>query len=134
MYNRVILIGRLTKDPELRYTTNGTGVASFTLAVDRNFKSSNGEKETDFINIIAWRNLGERCSEYLSKGKLAAVEGRLQLRNYEGQDGMKRTVAEVVADDVRFLSPRDSAVSKKDIDDLAQSVQEAPFYAEDLPF
>ncbi len=134
MYNRVILIGRLTKDPELRYTANGTGVASFTLAVDRNFKSSNGEKETDFINIVAWRNLGERCSEYLSKGKLAAVEGRLQLRSYEGQDGMKRTVAEVVADDVRFLSPRDSAVSKKDIDDLAQSVQEAPFYAEDLPF
>lgn len=134
MYNRVILIGRLTKDPELRYTTNGTGVASFTLAVDRNFKSSNGEMETDFINIIAWRNLGERCSEYLSKGKLAVVEGRLQLRSYEGQDGVKRTVAEVVADDVRFLSPRDSAVSKKDIDDLAQSVQNAPFYDEDVPF
>lgn len=134
MYNRVILIGRLTKDPELRYTTNGTGVASFTLAVDRNFKSSNGEKETDFINIIAWRNLGERCSEYLSKGKLAAVEGRLQLRNYEGQDGVKRTVAEVVADDVRFLSPKDSAISKKDIDDLAHSVQNAPFYDEDVPF
>ena len=134
MYNRVILIGRLTKDPELRYTANGTGVASFTLAVDRNFKSANGERETDFINIVAWRNLGERCAEYLSKGKLAAVEGRLQLRNYEGQDGVKRTVAEVVADDVRFLSPRDSAVSKKDIDDLAQSVQNAPFYDEDVPF
>lgn len=134
MYNRVILIGRLTKDPELRYTTNGTGVASFTLAVDRNFKSSNGEMETDFINIVAWRNLGERCAEYLSKGKLAAVEGRLQLRNYEGQDGVKRTVAEVVADDVRFLSPKDSAISKKDIDDLAHSVQNAPFYDEDVPF
>ena len=134
MYNRVILIGRLTKDPELRYTANGTGVASFTLAVDRNFKSANGERETDFINIVAWRNLGERCSEYLSKGKLAAVEGRLQLRNYEGQDGVKRTVAEVVADDVRFLSPKDSAISKKDIDDLAHSVQNAPFYDEDVPF
>ena len=109
MYNRVILIGRLTRDPELRYTANGSAVASFALAVDRNFRSANGERETDFINIVAWRNLGERCSEYLSKGKLAAVEGRLQIRSYEGQDGIKRTVAEVVADDVRFLSPKDSA-------------------------
>ncbi len=108
MYNRVILIGRLTRDPELRYTANGSAVASFTLAVDRNFRNANGERETDFINIVAWRNLGERCSEYLSKGKLAAVEGRLQIRSYEGQDGIKRTVAEVVADDVRFLSPKDS--------------------------
>lgn len=109
MYNRVILIGRLTRDPELRYTANGSAVASFALAVDRNFRSANGERETDFINIVAWRNLGERCSEYLSKGKLAAVEGRLQIRSYEGQDGIKRTVAEVVADDVRFLSPKDGA-------------------------
>lgn len=108
MYNRVILIGRLTRDPELRYTANGSAVASFALAVDRNFRSANGERETDFINIVAWRNLGERCSEYLSKGKLAAVEGRLQIRSYEGQDGIKRTVAEVVADDVRFLSPKDN--------------------------
>lgn len=109
MYNRVILIGRLTRDPELRYTANGSAVASFALAVDRNFRSASGERETDFINIVAWRNLGERCSEYLSKGKLAAVEGRLQIRSYEGQDGQKRTVAEVVADDVRFLSPKDGA-------------------------
>ena len=109
MYNRVILIGRLTRDPELRYTANGSAVASFALAVDRNFRSANGERETDFINIVAWRNLGERCSEYLSKGKLAAVEGRLQIRSYEGQDGVKRTVAEVVADDVRFLSPKDGS-------------------------
>lgn len=109
MYNRVILIGRLTRDPELRYTANGSAVASFALAVDRNYRSASGERETDFINIVAWRNLGERCSEYLSKGKLAAVEGRLQIRSYEGQDGQKRTVAEVVADDVRFLSPKDGA-------------------------
>lgn len=109
MYNRVILIGRLTRDPELRYTANGSAVASFALAVDRTFRSASGERETDFINIVAWRGLGERCSEYLSKGKLAAVEGRLQIRSYEGQDGQKRTVAEVVADDVRFLSPKDGA-------------------------
>lgn len=108
MYNRVILIGRLTRDPELRYTPNGVAVASFTLAVDRNFKGADGNRETDFINIVAWRALGERCSNYLSKGKLAAVEGRLQIRNYDDKDGNKRTAAEVVADDVRFLSPKDS--------------------------
>lgn len=108
MLNRVILIGRLTRDPELRYTANGSAVANFTLAVDRNFKNSQGERETDFIVVIAWRQLGERCSTYLSKGKLAAVDGRLQIRSYETQDGQKRTVAEVIAEDVRFLSPKSS--------------------------
>ncbi len=111
MYNRVILIGRLTRDPEMRFTANGVGVASFTLAIDRNFRNAQGEKEADFINIIAWRQLAELCSNYLSKGKLAAVEGRLQIRSYEGQDGQKRTVAEVVADDVRFLSPKEGGGS-----------------------
>ncbi|MCL2816957.1 MAG: single-stranded DNA-binding protein [Clostridiales bacterium] len=107
MLNRIILIGRLTKDPELRYTPSGAAVASFSLAVDRNFKSASGERETDFINIVAWRQLGEHCSKYLSKGKLAAVEGRLQIRSYEAKDGQKRQAAEVVADDVRFLSPKE---------------------------
>lgn len=111
MFNRVILIGRLTRDPELRFTQSGVAVASFTLAVDRNWRNAQGEKETDFINIVAWRQLGERCANYLSKGKLAAVEGRLQIRNYEDKDGQKRTVAEVIADDVRFLSPKDSGSS-----------------------
>jgi single-strand DNA-binding protein len=111
MLNKVILIGRLTRDPELRFTAGGNPVANFTLAVDRNYKNSQGEKETDFINVIAWRQLGERCSTYLSKGKLAAVDGRLQIRNYETQDGQKRTVAEVVADDVRFLSPKSGGSS-----------------------
>ena len=133
MYNRVILIGRLTRDPELRYTGNGTAVASFSLAVDRTYKNGNGEKETDYINIVAWRNLGERCGEYLAKGKMVAVEGRLQIRSYEDNNGVKRTVAEVVADDVRFLSPKD-AVSKKDRDDLAASVTNGPSYDEDVPF
>ena len=107
MYNRVILIGRLTKDPELRYTTTGIAVASFTLAVNRNYKNAKGEKETDFIPCIAFRQLAELIANYLSKGKLAALEGRLQIRSYNTEDGQKRYVTEVVAEDVRFLSPKD---------------------------
>lgn len=137
MYNRVILIGRLTRDPELRYTASGSAVASFTLAVDRTFRSASGERETDFINIVAWRSLGERCSEYLAKGKLAAIEGRLQIRSYEGQDGVKRTVAEVVADDVRFLSPKDGAAGGSGsfgggMDDFG--VGDMPSTDDDVPF
>jgi single-strand DNA-binding protein len=103
MLNRVVLIGRLTADPELRQTQSGLPVASFTLAVDRKFSK---DKETDFINIIAWRGLAENCANYLTKGKMAAVDGRLQIRNYEDKQGQKRTIAEVIADDVRFLSPK----------------------------
>lgn len=108
MLNRIILIGRLTKDPELRYTPNGVAVTSFTLAVDRTYKNSQGEKETDFINCVVFRQLAELCANYLAKGKLAAIEGRLQIRSYDGQDGQKRWVTEVVGDNVRFLSPKDS--------------------------
>lgn len=108
MLNRIILIGRLTRDPELRYTQSGIARASFTLAVDRNYKSASGEKETDFIDIVVWRQLAETCANYLSKGKLAAVEGSLQIRSYQAQDGTNRRAAEVVADNVRFLSPKDS--------------------------
>ncbi|MBR2783088.1 MAG: single-stranded DNA-binding protein [Firmicutes bacterium] len=107
MLNRVVLIGRLTRDPELRFTQSGIAVCSFTLAVDRNFKSANGERETDFIDIVVWRQQGENCANYLSKGKLAAVDGQLHVRNYETQDGQKRRAYEVVADNVRFLSPKD---------------------------
>ena len=111
MLNRIVLIGRLTRDPELRYTQSGVPVASFTLAVDRSFKNAQGERETDFINIVVWRQQAENCAQYLAKGKLAAVDGSLQLRSYTGNDGVKRTVAEVVADTVRFLSPKDSGSS-----------------------
>lgn len=103
MLNRVILIGRLTRDPELRYVPSGQPVASFTLAVDRPFTNQAGERETDFIDIVAWRKLADQVSQHLSKGRLVAVEGRLQIRSYETQDGQKRKVAEVVADGVRFL-------------------------------
>lgn len=104
MLNRVILIGRLTRDPELRYTPNGTAVCRFTLAVQRKFNRD----EADFIDIVAWRGLAENCANYLSKGKLTAVEGRLQVRAYEGQDGQKRRAAEVIAEDVRFLDSKAS--------------------------
>ncbi len=103
MYNRIILIGRLTRDPELRYIPSGAPVASFTLAVDRPFKNQAGERETDFINVVAWRKLAEFTGQYLSKGRMIAVEGRLQIRPWETQDGQRRTSAEVVADAVRFL-------------------------------
>ncbi|MCL6626376.1 single-stranded DNA-binding protein [Alicyclobacillus shizuokensis] len=103
MLNRVILIGRLTADPELRYTNNGTAVASFTLAVDRMRNNQNGERETDFINIVVWQKQAEICAQYLHKGRLAAVDGRLQIRSYENREGQRVRVAEVVAESVRFL-------------------------------
>ena len=108
MLNRIVLIGRLTRDPELRFTQSGVAVCSFTLAVDRNFKSASGERETDFIDIVVWRQQGENCANYLSKGKLAAVDGQLRTRTYETQDGQKRKAFEVVADNVRFLYKVDS--------------------------
>ena len=109
MLNRIVLIGRLTKDPEMRYTPmSGIAVTTFTLAVDRNHKNAQGEKETDFINIVVWRKQAENCANYLAKGSMAAVDGRLQIRSYEGQDGQRRWITEVVADNVRFLSQRPS--------------------------
>ncbi|MEW5945023.1 MAG: single-stranded DNA-binding protein [bacterium] len=103
MLNRVVLIGRLTADPEIRYTGSGIPKLNFTLAVDRPFQSAKGDKQTDFIPIIAWRKLAEVCKEYLSKGKLVAVDGRLQIRSWENPQGERRRIAEVVAEDVRFL-------------------------------
>ena len=102
MLNRIILMGRLTRDPELRRTGSGTAVTSFSLAVDRDFKSQSGEKETDFIDIVAWRNTAEFVSKYFTKGRMAVVEGRLQIRDWTDKDGNKRRSAEVVADNVYF--------------------------------
>ena len=103
MLNRIILMGRLTRDPELRHTQTGTPVASFSLAVDRDFKDrSTGEKTTDFIDIVAWRQTAEFVSRYFTKGRLAVVEGRLQMRDWTDRDGNKRRSAEVVADNVYF--------------------------------
>lgn len=124
MLNRIILIGRLTRDPELRYVPSGQPVASFTLAVDRPFVNQQGERATDFIDIVAWRRLAEQVTTHLSKGRLVAVEGRLQIRSYETQDGQKRKVAEVVADGVRFLDRKTAA---------AGPAEPAPTSAEEEP-
>lgn len=100
MLNQVVIMGRLTKDPELRRTQSGVAVTSFTLAVDRDF--SKGDKEVDFIECVAWRNTGEFVEKYFSKGRMAVVSGRLQMRRWEDKDGNKRTTAEVVAENVYF--------------------------------
>ena len=102
MLNKIIIMGRLTRDPELRRTGSGTAVTSFSLAVDRDFKSQSGEKETDFIDVVAWRSTAEFVSKYFTKGRMAVVEGRLQMRDWTDKDGNKRTTAEVVADNVYF--------------------------------
>ena len=112
MLNHITIMGRLTKDPELRRTGSGTAVASFTVAVDRDFSNKDsGEKETDFIDCVAWRQTGEFVSKYFSKGRMAVVSGRLQIRSWTDKDGNKRRTAEVVADNVYFGD------SKKDTSD-----------------
>ncbi|WP_336775103.1 single-stranded DNA-binding protein [Paenibacillus sp. MMO-58] len=103
MLNRTILIGRLTRDPDLKYTPAGVAVCQFSLAVDRPFTSGQGEREADFIPVVVWRQLAETCANYLRKGRLTAVEGRIQVRNYENNEGKRVYVTEVIADNVRFL-------------------------------
>ena len=103
MLNHIIIMGRLTRDPELRRTGSGVAVASFTVAVDRDFgKNENGEKETDFIDCVAWRQTGEFVSKYFAKGRMAVVSGRLQIRSWTDKEGNKRRTAEVVADNIYF--------------------------------
>lgn len=109
MMNRVVLVGRLTKDPELRYTPNGVPVATFTLAVNRAFSNQQGEREADFINCVVWRRPAENVANFLKKGSLAGVDGRIQTRNYEGQDGKRVYVTEVVAESVQFLEPKNAS-------------------------
>ena len=111
MLNRIVIMGRLTRDPELRRTQNGTAVTSFSVAVDRDFKSrESGEKATDFIDVVAWRQTAEFVCQYFTKGRMAVVEGRLQIRDWKDKDGNNRRSAEVVADNIYFGdSKRDSA-------------------------
>ncbi|MED4234429.1 single-stranded DNA-binding protein [Priestia megaterium] len=119
MMNRVVLVGRLTKDVELRYTPSGAAVATFTLAVNRTFTNQQGEREADFINIVVWRRQAENAANFLKKGSLAGVDGRLQSRSYEGNDGRRVYVTEVVAESVQFLdfkggnSERDTHASNR---------------------
>lgn len=123
MLNRIILMGRLTRDPELRHTQSGTAVASFTLAVDRDMKNKQtGQRDTDFIDIVAWRNPAEFVSRYFTKGRMAVVEGRLQIRDWTDKEGNKRRSAEVVADNVYFGD------SKRD-GDTAAPASYAPSYS-----
>lgn len=127
MLNRIILIGRLTADPELKYTPSGTAVCNFNLAVDRP-KRGEGEKETDFISIVVWQKLAEITAQYLKKGRLAAIEGRLQIRQYDNKEGQRVRVAEVVADNVRFLE-RGAAASEPFADGKPIDIPDS-----DLPF
>lgn len=109
--NKVFLIGRLTRDPELRYTSSNLPVATFSLAVNRNFTGQSGERETDFINIVVWRKQAENVKNYLTQGSQVAIDGRIQTRTYDGEDGKKRYVTEVVADNVEFLGSKGSGSS-----------------------
>ncbi|MEN2004404.1 single-stranded DNA-binding protein [Staphylococcus hominis] len=112
MINRVILVGRLTKDPEYRQTPNGVSVATFTLAVNRPFTNSQGEREADFINVVVFRRQAENVNNYLSKGSLAGIDGRIQSRNYENNEGHRVFVTEVVADNVQFMDSKGSNQQK----------------------
>lgn len=114
--NKVVLIGRLTKDPELRYTSSNVPAASFTLAVNRNFQNQNGVREADFINIVMWRKQAETVKKYLTKGSLISIEGRIQTRNYDGADGKKVYVTEVIADNFEFLESKGQHASQPSID------------------
>ncbi|HEL9443879.1 TPA: single-stranded DNA-binding protein [Listeria monocytogenes] len=108
MMNRVVLVGRLTKDPDLRYTPAGAAVATFTLAVNRPFKNAQGEQEADFIQCVVWRKPAENVANFLKKGSMAGVDGRVQTRNYEDNDGKRVFVTEVVAESVQFLDPKNN--------------------------
>ncbi|HAC1209331.1 TPA_asm: single-stranded DNA-binding protein [Listeria monocytogenes] len=108
MMNRVVLVGRLTKDPDLRYTPAGVAVATFTLAVNRAFTNQNGEREADFIQCVVWRKPAENVANFLKKGSMAGVDGRIQTRNYEDSDGKRVFVTEVVAESVQFLEPKNN--------------------------
>lgn len=138
MINRAVLIGRLTKDPDLRYSSSGVAVTTFTLAVDRPFTKKNGEKETDFIRIVTWRGLAENCANYLKKGRLAGVDGRLQVRSFENNEGQRVTISEVVADNVRFLESGKGKTSdqsqKADTDEKKGQVDPYDINSDDLPF
>ena len=120
MINRAVLTGRLTRDPELRYTTSGTAVVSFTLAVDRQFRNQNGDRDADFVNCVIWRKSAENFSNFTHKGSLVGIEGRIQTRNYENQQGNRVYVTEVVVDNFALLEPRQNG-------GMNQGSQQQPF-------
>lgn len=113
MINRVVLVGRLTKDPELKYTQTGVAVTRFTLAVNRTFSNQSGEREADFINCVTWRKQAENTANFLRKGSLTGIEGRIQTSSFDGQDGKRVFMTEVVADSVQFLEPRNASTADR---------------------
>lgn len=126
--NKVLLIGRITKDPEIRYSQNGTPQVMFTLAVDRGVRDANGNRQADFISCVAWRGQADFISRYIRKGYLMSVEGRIQTRNYQGQDGQMRYVTEVILDQVENLQPRDNEAVGTQPNTYQQPVQPQPTY------
>lgn len=130
--NKCILVGNLTKDPELTTTSNGVAVCRFAIAVSRRYANADGERETDFLNIVVWRNLGENCHKFLKKGSKVGVVGNIQSRSYDAQDGSKRYVTEIVAEEVEFLSTRQSEDQPKASNEEVAKLQ--PIDDDGLPF
>lgn len=131
--NKVILVGNLTRDPEFTTTASGVNVSKFTLAVSRRFQNANGERETDFISVVVWRAQAETCAKYLRKGSKAGVVGSMQTRTYDAQDGTKRYVTEVVADEVEFLTPKSEGEPELPRP-AKKNAQPTPIDDDDLPF
>ena len=130
--NKCILIGNLTKDPELTTTTNGVAVCRFAIAVSRRYSNSDGERETDFLNIVVWRSLGENCHKFLKKGSKVGVVGNIQSRSYDAADGTKRYVTEIVAEEVEFLSTRNA--DERGSGDNQEVAKLQPIDDDGLPF
>lgn len=134
--NKVFLTGNLTKDPELTTTANGISVCKFSVAVQRRFAKENGEKEVDFLNIVAWRGIADNCNKYLKKGSKVGIVGSIQTRSYEGNDGVKRFVTEIIADEVEFLTTKNNSEEKKT--EPKQEPEQTHFFTpindDDLPF
>ena len=127
--NKAILIGRLTKDPELRYTSSNRAVCQFTVAIDRPFTNqSTGQREADFINVVAWDKTAENIGKYMTKGRLIAVEGRIQTRNYDNNEGKKVYVTEVIANNVQFLESKNSYSNNNSLNDMPEPPQEKTPY------
>lgn len=138
--NKVFLIGNLTRDPELSTIPSGVSVCRFSIAVNRRFKNANGEQETDFFNIVVWRQQGENCAQYLRKGSKVSVVGQIQIRNYES-DGVRRTAVDIVADEVEFLTPKGDGQSnsgnyqsEKPVRAKVSPKEMQPMEDDDLPF
>jgi single-strand DNA-binding protein len=130
--NKCILVGNLTKDPELTTTSNGVAVCRFAIAVSRRYANADGERETDFLNIVVWRSLGENCHKFLKKGSKVGVVGNIQSRSYDAQDGSKRYVTEIVAEEVEFLSTKQSDDQPKSASEEVAKLQ--PIDDDGLPF